>query len=88
MTNKTNKLNSFINRFAHTPYYITLFVGYNWLSYTIMKDNIYLVHIKTKKRLVLGGYHFFQQIVIIGYLGGLAVGNDYGRYFSLFKQLT
>jgi hypothetical protein len=53
-----------------------------------MKDNIYLVDIKTKKRLVLGGYHFFQQIVIIGYLGGLAVGNDYGRYFSLFKQLT
>jgi hypothetical protein len=46
-----------------------------------MKDNMQLVHIKTKKRLVLGGYHFFQQIVIIGYLGGLAIENDYGIYF-------
>jgi len=45
------------------------------------------VHIKTKKkRLVLGGYHFFQQIVIIGYLGGVAIGNDYGRYFLCLKN--
>jgi hypothetical protein len=51
-----------------------------------MKDNIQLVHIKTKKRRVLGGYHFFQQIVIIGYLGGLAIENDYGVYFLCVKN--
>jgi hypothetical protein len=36
---------------------------------------------------VLGEYHFFQQIVIIGYLGGLAIENDYGIYFLCLKNL-
>jgi hypothetical protein len=35
---------------------------------------------------VLSGYNVFQQIVIIGYFGGLAIENDYGIYFLCLKN--